>query len=152
MTIICVRDGWIAADSSVWLGEMTFGSKEKIKRLGDGSLIAVAGLTTDCARIEEWAGGHLRQIEWGDFVEPHGKGDDAPTALWLRHDGLWRIGEDGRPDLVAQEFDAEGSHCSFALGCMAMGASAEEAVRMVIKHGAFAREPVVVRQLGEHVI
>lgn len=150
MTIICARDGVLAADSSTWIGELTFASLEKIARLSDRSLIAAAGLVTDAMRIRKWAEENCRNPSgWGGFVEFDGDDDDAPGALWLRHDGLWHIGKTGEPWKLDEPFAAEGSHCEYALGLLTMGASAEEAVRLCVKHGAWARDPVVVKRLDE---
>lgn len=144
MTCIAYRDGLLAADSGVFHGDYCFvASARKVFRLGDGSLYAGSGLAALTAEVRDWLEAGMPA---GARPEPEKDVTDF-GALWLRRDGLWRINGDMRPHRDDVPFAAEGSHTGFLCGAMAAGASAEEAVRLACRYGAWAREPVVVEAL-----
>ena len=144
MTVIACRAGVLATDSSGWIGELAVARMKKITRLEDGSLFAASGERQIIVGVKRWLAGKM----FGD--KPPMPDDDAETgfgAIWLRRDGIWLIHNRAEPYLLDADFAAEGAHAEFCYGAMADGASAEEAVELAIKYGAFARGPVQVERL-----
>jgi len=126
MTIICYRDGVMAADTASFISRHEAripGNTTKIYRLSDGSLFGGAGKSLDIQKVRDW-------IENGR----HGPlpSDVDATCLWV-----WG---NGRPFIIdgnyIEEFDgpffAIGSGGSAALGAMWADKSAEEAVRIAM--------------------
>jgi len=143
LTVIAFKEGVLSADSAVFHGDYSFAKVEKITRLSDGSLYAGSGRAALCDAVKKWLDGGMVA---GERPEPP-KDEEDFGALWLRADGLWRISGDIRPHPDLVPFAAEGSHCEFVCGAMAAGLSAEEAVRLACRYGAWAREPVMVMRL-----
>jgi len=138
MTIICVRDGVMAADSGCWSDDLAFGSVTKIVRV-NGDLVAGAGEAEVVEQFYAWIRGGQERPAPLDKETEFG-------ALMLRADGIWRIGRSFVFYRDPSPFAAEGMHRQFAMGVMATGRSAEEAVRLCIEHGAWARGPVQVER------
>jgi hypothetical protein len=99
MTIICYRDGILAADSAVWQGDTIAGHREKI-RIPEGD-------------------------EWDVF------------GIILDKDGPMYIDRALHACQLQAPFMAIGRGEDFAMGAMAAGAGAEEAVRLCIANLAF---------------
>ncbi|HEX7046561.1 MAG TPA: hypothetical protein VF275_03180 [Gammaproteobacteria bacterium] len=128
MTTIAYRSGVLAADSQ---GTSSFKQRcQKIHKIGD-SYFGIEGSLTSAYLFLEW----LKQ-DRRDWVEAERNppsalsDDDSFGALELCEEGLFLW--DGKltrvPVLV--EFYAVGSGCDFAMGAMAMGADAMEAVKV----------------------
>lgn len=137
MTIICVKDGVIAADSGVWHGNIHSGSMLKIRRMPE----------TIGGGYAAGSGGAARVSAALDLVEAQGLAaripdDDGISLIWLRGDGtVWAIEKEASFQIHAP-FHAEGSGKAVALGAMAAGASAEEAVRISCDLEQNCRGPV----------
>lgn len=137
MTIICVRDGIIAADSGVWHGNIYSGSMLKIRMMpeavGGGFASGSGGAARVSAALDLVAAGGL------DARIPD---DDGISLIWLRGDGtVWAIEKEASFQIHAA-FHAEGSGKAIALGAMAAGATAEEAVRIACDLEQNCRGPV----------
>lgn len=141
MTVICYRDGIMAADTAIWQADIFVAETMKIIRTAAGELVACAGEKPDIEAFENWSrtgfASDLRPRETEDF-----------GAIVVRRDG--RI---SRFDCNMRGYDdtnfwaVEGCHAEFMSALMLAGYSAEAAVEMAIKHCAFAGGEVQVEKL-----
>jgi len=143
MSTIVYRDGVMASDSRAYSGNSApIGSKMKIRRLKDGSLV---GISTCRPGLSE------RMMAWFDEGNPN---DKAPTDLdfvalvvrpngevFFYHDSIWPSGP-----LCAPWF-AIGSGEEYAMGALAMGASAFRAVEVAAALDTMSAPPVTVLEL-----
>lgn len=130
MTTIAYRSGILAADSLIAYATITNGEREKIARCGD-YLVALAGAAFLRPLLEEWV---------AEGCNP----DEVPSALLDNMDKFAAVIVDR--DGMAYEFDygyltpihapytAIGSGALLAIGAMAYGATAEEAVKCARCH------------------
>ena len=139
MTVIACRDGIMAADSAVWQGNIIAGHTRKILRLKDGRLVGCAGLRPTIQACKAWLD--------GDGEKPPAEEVDAFGAIILGADGIFRVSYKFQIYESAGAFACEGAHGDFMYGAMLAGASAEEAVRLAIKHGDNAGGEVQVEHL-----
>lgn len=142
MTTIAYRDGVLAADSRAYSGDKTpIGSKTKIHRLADGSLLGVS--TRD-------VGGDAVIRAWVEAGCPAPQsGDLRPSefdALRIMPTGevYYACGNLAWTGPLSAEYFAIGSGDQFALGAMAMGATAEEAVQAAIGLDPWSSGPVTI--------
>jgi len=154
MTIICIKDGIIAADGSVICGHtIDAANVKKIMRSPGGALGACAGPTSVCARVR-----HLF-LNMPESARAVGNimienlrpllGDDAFQAIWIEPTGeIRRMRENGVVSSCGETMAAVGSAEDFALGAMRAGASAEQAVRLCIEHTIYAAGEVQVERLA----
>lgn len=143
MTVIAYRSGIIAADSAVWRGDYVSGSVRKIRRLPDGGLAAASGSMT----IMQW---FLQRMETGeDFSHPPIDPDNGGFAgLVLRANGdLFACDLNMVLYEVKAEWFALGASSGFTAGCLAAGASADEAVRLTLKWTDAGRGDIQVEAL-----
>lgn len=137
MTTIAYRDGVMAADSSLTVGETHVASSKKIFRLRNGSIIGFWGTWSHCMLLKDALNdGHdIKDIKrkriksaYAYLVKPHG-------AIWGIENGvLWQ--------LIRTDYVAGGSGGPVALGALAQGASAVEAVRAAIEHAPGSKGPI----------
>lgn len=123
MTTIAYKDGVLAADTQVTASSCRVGSSRKIGMIGP-VMWGAAGVLPLCQRFDAWVRGGCK----GD--PPPMKDTDGDTAeaiivfdgrvVCFRSDGL---------DHITSPFYANGSGWRFAMGAMAAGASAVDAVR-----------------------
>lgn len=147
MTVICVKNGIMAADSHTFSrGTKWESAFPKITR-GPKGLIGVAGSSVDAYMIAQWwkAGGLAG-------ATPHlGSGDEGPAALILLNDGtVWFMDDRLKPcpmsdPAVTGEMDA----ATFTEGALRAGLSAEDAVRLATKHCKSAGGEVQVERLEQ---
>lgn len=142
MSVVAYKDGIMAADSRAYGGkyQASPGAKAKAHRLADGTRVglvsAVVGLPE---KYLAWLAGGAKPEDWsGDkpdlrclMVKPDG-------AVFLADEGLTFSGP------IDCQVYAIGSGAEFALGAMAAGASAEEAVRVACRYDPHCGEPVLV--------
>jgi len=152
MTIICVKDGVVAADGSSWLADVLLQiDARKIVRSIDGALGGSAGNTSETAIFRRWFA-TTSSLDERSALRPK----DDPlvlndksgfAAIWLEPDGeVWQMDYDGRPYSIGREAQALGVAWRFALGAMCAGLSAEQAVRLCIeRHGGVGGEVFVER-------
>jgi ATP-dependent protease HslVU (ClpYQ) peptidase subunit len=128
LTTIVYRDGIMAADGRVTLGQLVVTDNcQKIKKLSDGALFALTG---DDALWENL-------IEWLEACEP----DTAPpqgkdfTAILVDTSGNLTVYEGNTDRFVPWygEYAAFGSGSDVAYGALEMGATAEQAVAAAIR-------------------
>ena len=141
MTIICWKDGILAADSLCLYGSHRANvPHKKIKMAGKN----VYGSTGSGALFDPM----IRWVEDGAEPEKCPNVPNDTTRLLVFTDGRCISYRIGLP--YAEEYhspDAWGSEAEFACGAMAAGASAEEAVHLAIKHTNTVGGPVEVIDL-----
>lgn len=143
MTVIACRGGVMAADTSSWHGDIRSGSARKIWRLGDGSLFAAGGWKPVIGLALEWLDAGAQAT---DRQADAAEGD--LDGLILRPDGrIWCLTHRFMLYRSDRDYDVAGAHHEFLHGAMLAGASAEEAVRLAIRHCARAAGEVQVEQL-----
>ena len=146
MTIIVVKGRAMAADGAQFSGGMMAPAKfPKIWR-GPNGLLGLCGGAADCYRVYLW---------FKDGMDPLKKplglltGDDAICGLLLDSEGLvWFI--DGRLILTPDNNPTSAgvtTACAYAMGAMAQGASAGEAVGLAVLGCVHVGPPVQVETL-----
>lgn len=146
MTIIAVKDGYMAADSGVFSGSILYQTADghpKIVRAPDGSLVAASGTSYDTYLLREWA---KDGMNFADKPKLSDEKDDPMAWLWLRPDEtVWR-GNNAFNICPCSPIYAIGieAACQFAEGAMWAGKSAAEAVQIAIEHCIYVAGPVVV--------
>ena len=149
MTTIAYRDGLMAADSGNWLSNVTYRSALKIARGPDGSLHGVAGNAGEGCEYLRWVEAGMEGDPPKPEVTNREDGSGAFIALVVPPEGdvvrLWTaFGFEDHHDVP---FIAIGAGSELAIGAMAAGASAEQAVEIVAQHSGYAALPVrVVRK------
>ena len=117
MTIICYRDGVMAADSASFSGDIVSAHVRKITRSPTGALIGVSGDTKDVMAFLRWA-------EQGADLEKCPKKIKICGLIAAGDDAVDMV-ENGLVYRVSGPFFAVGSAEDFGLGgAMAAGASA----------------------------
>lgn len=144
MTIVAYRNGILAADSAIYAGSVYAGIMLKLARSPYGTIAGAAGRTGICVRFRKWIEGGLS----GDF-DPKSDESDFGAILAEPDAPVMRMQNDGVMVQIDGPFHAEGTGEGLALGAMAAGASAEEAVRIAIEYDAYCGGPISILRLGE---
>jgi hypothetical protein len=137
MTCIVYRDGKMAADSRAYAGDKhPIGSKVKIRRLNDGTLLGCSTTTP---------GGGEAIMDWW----AKGKPEDATLpehftflAVNPKGEGFYMTGPDFISGPLTAPFFAIGSGEAYCHGALEQGATAVEAVRIGIKCDNFSGFPI----------
>lgn len=146
MTTVAYRDGVMAADSLVTGHGVRMGSLAKLVRAKDGTIGGAAGNTLDSARLLRWVG--LMGADCRNADVP--RSEDKDTSVLIAYpDGSveWIGGHDGRV-IVDAGFHAIGSGGEIAIGAMAFGATAEQAVEIACRLDVWSGGPVQVLNHG----
>jgi ATP-dependent protease HslVU (ClpYQ) peptidase subunit len=150
MTIIAVRDGIVACDSLVSWGNLNYAHTKKMRRLPDGSILAISGDTISGSTFLDYAEGAIGR---GEEITPDILRRFATiNCLWVRVDGVYLVeGKKSGSGMIKLdgEFFAEGSGCTAALGAMHGGASARKAVAITCKVDTTCALPVQWMRLTE---
>lgn len=152
VTIICIKDGVVAADGSSWDGSvMVSMNKIKIVKSRDGAIGAACGVAGSTAAFRAWfeSGDALsRRYASGRMTFDKESGFEA---IWVEPTGeIWNMGFDGWPYAVAQPA-ASGVASQLALGAMYAGASAEQAVHICVERHDGAGGEVFIERLEANV-
>lgn len=138
MTTIAYRDGVLAADTLVSYGSFTNGNVNKIhvveRKLAektDRVMVALSGIFAATEPMLEWVKGGCEQDDIPHFLLEK---DDNFSCLMVTEDGSLYEYNMGYFIKCDNSYHAHGSGAMFALGAMAVGASAPEAVSAAIKH------------------
>jgi len=142
MSVVAYRDGVLAADSRAYGGKWCAspGAKRKIHRLEDGTRIGItSGIVGMPERFLAWLAAGADPKAWGEgapdlralIIKPGGE-------VFLVDDGLHFSGP------IECEFYAIGSGGDFALGAMAAGMPAREAVGIACQFDQHCGGPVTV--------
>jgi ATP-dependent HslUV protease subunit HslV len=141
MTTIAYRDGVLAADSLVTLGDTkVHGRYHKIVRI-EGHLIGTAGSVAACQHFLDW----LREAT-GEDGEDSAPPKGEYKALVVNPKGKVREFESGSllPVPRGAKFFSIGSGAAYALAAMYAGASAADAVKIAAKIDTSTGLPVRV--------
>lgn len=143
MTTIAYRDGIMAADTATWdCNGVYFTRATKIIRLNNGRILGGAGSRSMLIRVACWADGN------GDKPSPD---DDVSVDRFMgivaENDKFFYIDSSLVEMRQYGSFIAIGSGRELALGAMAMGASAEDAVTVAIQFDCKSRGPVDIMKV-----
>lgn len=144
MTIICYRDGIMAADSATFSSDVIVSTGNKIIRTASGGLIATCGKNVDCRAVRAWVA--------ADCLGPPPPLKDPSAedfgAIYVKADrSVFVIQSDMILQPVNADFHANGYCRDIAFGAMAAGASAEFAVAICLKYGQGVGGPILVMKL-----
>lgn len=144
MTTIAYRSGTLAADTLIAYHAITNGSREKIERCGD-YLVAMAGATWIRTILEDWV---RAGCDPNEVPEQLLDNESKFAALIVDSDGLAHEFDSGYLVPVHADYTAIGSGALLAMGAMAHGASAEQAVMVAAKHDKATGGPVSARHIS----
>lgn len=153
MTTIAFRDGVMAADSAIFMGDRRVGDAVKIVRI-DGDLLGVAG-SSDCRALydllNEYPFPSAEQIAAlkCDFSAIFAHSADDVTYMtcdWIN--GQW-LGQAIKVQGAYQMGIAIGSGSAYATGAMYVGAGAVDAVAAACKFDAWSGQPIQSLKLGD---
>lgn len=140
MTTIVYRNGILAADTRAYSGDKTpVGSKTKIHQLEDGTLVGIS--TTN-------VGGDSLLLDWVRRGSPIPATSDLKPdtfmMLMVKTDGtVWYANDNlAWSGPLRAEFFAIGSGNQFALGALAAGADALQAVRIACDLDPWSSAPI----------
>jgi len=139
MTTVAYRNGVLAADSLATSNDTVTGHAAKLKRLVDGRLAAMLGRTGAAQRLLAW----IEAGQQGD--QPDG---DASVVI-IDQDGASYYDDGVHERCSAAPFKAWGTGGCLAIGAMAAGASAEEAVRIACEWDIYTGGEVITLSLDD---
>jgi ATP-dependent protease HslVU (ClpYQ) peptidase subunit len=132
MTTIAYRDGVLAADGLATRGDIVVErNAPKIRRLPNGEVAAFSG---ELERFEPFIEWYLDQTK----ERPTLTGEDEKTSrcIILGKDGITEFEGKGQSK-VTEPYSAWGSGYAVALGALAAGATAYEAVSIAAEHDVY---------------
>jgi ATP-dependent protease HslVU (ClpYQ) peptidase subunit len=141
LTIICFKDGVMAADAQQTAGDLIVGYARKIWRYADGTLAGGCGISTKLWRFHHTFAKAPFDFKTGDQIDVSGFGKMEPgdfTMLLVKPDGRrFIIFWDGDVREYSRKSEsgpmAIGQGQEYALGVMDAGMSAAMAVRLTCK-------------------
>lgn len=144
MTVICYRDGIMAADSATWVGDfIVHDDAQKIIRTPAGQLVACAGPLPTIQAFYAWAMDGFKTAKKPDKCDNFG-------AVIVNADGvIQRCGEDMQRYEIMGDWVSEGAHSSFMDALLIAGHDAIEVVELAIRHCAYAGGRCVSMRLHE---
>jgi hypothetical protein len=136
MTTIAYRNGVMAAESGVWIGDAAFPWARKLAKGNDGTLYGVSGSGTDAAAFLKW----IEDGEEGPMPRGRPIGDEMSIVILKVPligpiSSINAIGEEVYPDAP---YIAWGAGATVALGAMFAGADAETAIKAALTHSSGA--------------
>jgi 20S proteasome alpha/beta subunit len=134
MTTIAYKGGVMAADSLATCNGMRDSMALKVRRVGP-LLIGGAGTAATCERFVDW----VRKGMHG--LSPWDGNEGGNSFIVLPDDTIVVFGQSG-PWRVKSDFYAMGSGEQIALGAMAHGATAEQAVEHAIRFDIHSGGPI----------
>jgi ATP-dependent HslUV protease subunit HslV len=140
MTTIAYRDGVMAADSGVWLGDAVVPWARKLIRGPDGALFGFSGNAGHATTFFEWVDGGYK----GDRPKPEPEPDGRSSLLVLHvpKDGPVRLISAYGTEVYDAPYFSIGAGNVGALCAMHAGAGAEAAIEAAIVHAPGAQAPV----------
>jgi ATP-dependent protease HslVU (ClpYQ) peptidase subunit len=140
------KEGVLATDTQVTSGNRKFRT-HKVARLPCGGLIAGTGNLVHILKVTRWVQAGYDEAAKPDF------GDDEEgqfECLIIQGDGqVVLLDDDMEPMPVTDEFIAIGSGGCYAMGALACGKTAVEAVKIAAQFDAATSEPVEAYFLEE---
>jgi 20S proteasome alpha/beta subunit len=142
LTTIAYKAGVLAADTRVTDGGLIVGSCVKAVLRDDGHMAAGTGGMPYVQRFFVW----FLAGEQGDAPLParDDDGTDEGSAYIFRPDDSVVCFEGRGPNVLTAAYYADGSGGRIAMGALAAGAGAEEAVRIAIAHDVYSGGEVTV--------
>ncbi len=135
MTTIVFRNGIMACDSQITYDDTKFFGVKKIEG-GLNSLIGIAGASRFANCIFDW----WRAVEADEFINVGDwhrattlVAEEVVMLLAHRTQGLFRLDFTGRATRLHDNYSSLGTGAPFALGAMAMNATATEALKVAMK-------------------
>ena len=138
MTTISYRAGILAADSAIAYGSYLNGERCKIT-ICQNFLVAMAGTGWLRNPLEEWV---MRDCDPNDIPEVLLKHEDKFATLIVDRTGLAHEFDNGYLMPIHADYTAIGSGGALAMGAMAHGANAEQAVMAACRHDKSSGGPV----------
>lgn len=140
MTTIAYRNGVMAADSGVWIGDATMPWARKTVRGADGTLYGIAGDAGQAQAFIEW-------VEAGcsgerPTAEREAEGASSYCVIAVSPGGPVRLLTARGVEVYHAPYFALGAGNVGALCAMHAGATAEGAIRAAIDHAPGANGPV----------
>lgn len=153
MTVICYRNGVMAADTGGFTGNvLTSEIENKIRRHGD-FLAGCAGPVPEVEHFHAWARcmhSTWPLDSWLTDVAPMDCEPEMFGALVVSRLGcITRFNHKGRPYDNRQSWGIEGCGDEFMCALMLAGFDAEAAVRLAIKHYAWAGGDVQIERFED---
>lgn len=137
MTVIAYKNGLLSSDSCISEGTVNIGGMRKIIRSRGGLMAGACGCAESVEMFLGWAKKSLRLRVKPDLS------DSEFTGISIHPDGKVIFYEQGLiPYTLDAEFYAFGTGGDLALGAMAAGADAVEAVRIAIRFSHGCRGPI----------
>jgi hypothetical protein len=137
MTTVAFRDGVLAVDSGVGMeARGCFLGNVRKCYTGDGVIGAAAGDAAEMREFRKWIEAGAEPGKWIN-------GQQNIQGIIVRKGGAVSIYCNGAELDASGEFFAAGSGCAVALGAMAAGASAVQAVEIACIYDMSTRGPVV---------
>ena len=130
MTVIAWDGLILAADKQATYGDHRKMST-KIFCVDNGSVIAVCGAVAKGLKIVEWFKSGCKRDDWPDTIQ---ESDGWAQLIVASTDGVYWYDRLPYPIPLEQPFMAWGNGDEFAMGALAMGATAIEAVEIASKY------------------
>lgn len=146
MTVVAYKDGVMVADGASFAAGLRFTAMhQKVITCALG-LAGAGGLSSDCQEYRRWMCAGMPQDALPDFSHDT---DEPFQALWAKLDGtLWWADERLRfVQIESPGTLGETNAAAFVEGAMRAGASAEEALRLALKHCTYVGGEITVVRL-----
>lgn len=149
MTTLAYKDGLLAADSQMTVGDTRLVSSDKIHILSKDTIFAAAGFDVSINKAKRF----FSKPDWEELLSDSEK---VPVltkdmdAILIHKGVVYTIGKDMEPDPMGDmPFIACGSGWQFALSAMAFGKSAPEAVVFASGWDVYTNDKVKVLNVTE---
>jgi hypothetical protein len=134
VTTIAYRNGILASDSLATSNGLRDSHTQKIHKIGP-LLVAGAGISAICTRFVQW-------VKDGMKGDSPWQGQDGGNSFIVMPDEVILVFGENGPWKVERDFYALGSGEQVAIGAMAHGATAEEAVAHAITFDVYSGGPI----------
>ena len=130
MTIICYRDGMMASDSWIMMADSysVFANTKKIIKTKKGTLAGATGKLSSLSEFLKWVAKD-KLTNPPEYIF-----DEEFTGLMILPNKKILLWESVHPSEVTAEYFVIGSGYDIALGALANGCNAAQAVATTIKH------------------
>jgi ATP-dependent protease HslVU (ClpYQ) peptidase subunit len=128
LTIVAYKDGVLAGDKLNVHGSR-YAMITKIRKI-NGELIGIAGPTILATLLFEWIEKHKFQADLFPEGQKEKDGNICTVIRITKDKKIFIYENSSTPWLCENEFYALGSGCEYAMGAMAAGATAKEAVEI----------------------
>jgi ATP-dependent protease HslVU (ClpYQ) peptidase subunit len=140
MSTVAYKDGIIAGDTMMSFGSELIGGVRKVGRT-ENFLFGYVGQMSGMYRMYKWVNNLPEYTDPNDFYEHAdtlNMGDiDGSAILISRTEDIWALSAAGGMILLRRAYESVGSGSTYALGALASGASAIEAVKTAITLDAY---------------